>query len=238
MLAQIPSDRGSRIRDVTTHHSSFPRSPTVEPPEADALAQVKTSPDAYRNLLRPWTRYPDTSDPEDWQVISIQRDRWKEFCSGQLHNRRQTVSFSEYLDEQRLDFMMSGGQPQLDGDDDGLEAVFSRYSEDKYQTAKAKADHQQRRVDWVRSEISKIEAEQKAAGNSDDANGVDGVQPRVGKRNLPADEDPPEPKLKTKKVAGRRDDSRTTRSKKCKLSADEDAPEPTTGGDREGGWRE
>jgi hypothetical protein len=372
LLAQIPSDRE---HDTTAHYPSPSISSTVEPPEAEAqeyeikcyqallddgcrplfhislLAQVETNPDAYRDLLRPWTRYPDTSDPEDWQVFSRQRDRWKQFRTWQLHNRRRTVSFSEYLDEQRRDFMMCGGasesadrpdfeqvsrrlwereydygQWQLDGDDDGLEAVFSRYSEDartllmdhgflqpfqlladpkqqdqwttyveylafeysslgklamvaqklqnkppnyaqKYQTAKAEADRQQRRVDWVRSEISKIEAEQKAVGKSgsssggtrigkrkltDDADGVDVVEPRFEKhrrpdetekiaagwsdnsrttrskkRKLPADEDVPEPQLKTeKKVAGRSDNSRTTRSKKRKLSADEDAPIP------------
>lgn len=213
------------------------------------------------------------------------------------------MSFSEYLDEQRRDFMMSGGvagpdfeqvtrrlwereyshgQSQLDGDDDGLEAVFSMYSDDarrllmdhgflqpfqlladpkqqdqwttyveyfafesfslyrlnmtaqklqekprnyaqKYQTAKAKADHQQRRVDWVRSEISKIEAEQKASGKSgsissttrsrkrklrDDTYGVDVVKPRFVKHRRMDETDETD---ETEKIAaGCSDNSRTT----------------------------
>ena len=103
----------------------------------------------------------------------------------------------------------------------------------KYQAAKAEADHQQCRLDWVRSEISKIEAEQMAAGNSssrlgrtrsrkrrlvDDADDVDGVEPRAAKRRLRDETE--------KMVAGSNDNSRTTRSKKCKLPADENPPEP------------
>ncbi|KAL8902414.1 MAG: hypothetical protein Q9207_004735 [Kuettlingeria erythrocarpa] len=334
LLAQIPCDREHH---ATTHDPSPSRSLTVEPPEAEAqeyetkcyqalldggcrplfhislLAQVETNPDEYRDLLRPWMRYPNMSDSEDWQVFSRQRDRWTEFRTWQLHNRKQTMSFSQYLDERRHDFQMKGGvagpgfeqvtrrlwereygrdQPQLDVEDEGFEAVFSRYSDDtrkllmdhgflqpfqlladpkqqdqwttyveylayeysslhrlnmttqklqekardyaqKYQTAKAKADHQQRRVDWVRSEISKIEAEQKAAGKggsisgttrsrkrklADDTDGVDVVKPRFVKRRR-ADE--------TEKItAGWSDNSRTTRSKKRNLAADEDVREP------------
>ncbi|KAL9026216.1 MAG: hypothetical protein Q9196_005084 [Gyalolechia fulgens] len=329
LLARIPSDRE---RQTTTHYPSPSRSSTAEAPEdatqayetncyqalldhgcrplfhISLLARVEANPDAYRDLLRPWTRYP-----EDWQVFSRQRDRWKQLRTWQLHNGRRTVSFSEYLAEQRRELVISGGtskwaarpdfeqaarrlwereydygQPQLDGDDDGLEAVFSRYSEyarrllidhgflqpfqlladpkqqdqrttyveylafeystlgrlvmvtqklqnqlpnyaQKYQTAKAEADHQQRRVDWVRSEISKIEAEQKTAGKSssssdktrsrkrkltDDANSVDLVESRFGSRRRPHE---------TEKVAGTSGDSRTTRSKKRKLPVDEDA---------------
>jgi len=96
----------------------------------------------------------------------------------------------------------------------------------EYQTTRAEVGHQQRRVDWVRSEISKIEAEQKAVGKSggsslgrargrkrkpiDDADGVDGIRKRRR-----TDE--------TEKIVA--DNSRTTRSKKRKLSA-EDPPEP------------
>lgn len=340
LLAQIPSDREHH---TTTYYPSPSRSSTAEPPEAEAqeyetkcyqalldsgcrplfhislLAQVESDPDEYRELLRPWMRYPDTSDPEDWQVFSRQRDRWTQFRTWQLHNRKQTMSFSEYLDEQRRDFMMSGGvagpdfeqvtrrlwerehshgQPQLDGNDDDLQAVFSRYSDDtrkllmnhgflqpfqlladpkqqdqwttyveyltfeyfslhrlnmtaqklqrksrdyaqKYQAAKAKADHQQRRVDWVRSEISKIEAEQEAVGKSgsissttrsgkrkltDDTDGVDVVKPRFVKRRRTDETDETD---ETEKIAaGWSDNSRTTRSKKRNLAADEDVPEP------------
>lgn len=99
----------------------------------------------------------------------------------------------------------------------------------KYQIAEAEVGHQQRRVEWVRSEISKIEAEQKVAGKSGGSSSgrsrkrkstddVDGVQPRVAKRRRMDETE--------EKVAGRSDNSRTTRSKKRKLSGDEDAAEP------------
>lgn len=99
----------------------------------------------------------------------------------------------------------------------------------KYQTAKVEVGHQQRRVEWVQSDISKIEAEQKVAGKSGGSSlgrsrkrkptdDVDGVQPRVAKRRRMDEME--------EKVAGWSDNSRTTRSKKRKLSANEDAPEP------------
>ena len=103
----------------------------------------------------------------------------------------------------------------------------------KYQTAKAEADYQQRRVDWVRSEISKIEAEQKAVGKSGSSSGgtrsgkrkstddADGVEPQVGKRRRMDEME--------KIVTGRSDNSRMTRSKKRKLPAAEDTPEPQLG---------
>ncbi|KAL8893839.1 MAG: hypothetical protein Q9192_004871 [Flavoplaca navasiana] len=325
LLARIPSDRVPYT--TTTYYPTPSRSSTVEPPEPQEyeskcynalladdcrplfplrlLTQVETNPAAYRDWLRPWTMYPGTSDPEDWQVFSRQWDRWKQFRTWQLHNRRQTPSFPTYLAEYRRDSEMSGeapeqtarpefeetarrlwereydyGPPQLY---DSPEAVSSRYAETartlladhgffqsfqlqadskkqdqwttyveylafecfwlekldvtaqklqkkpsrarKYQTARAEVGHQQRRVDWVRSELSKIEAEQKAAGKSggssfgrsrkrkptDDA----GVQPRLAKRRR-TDE--------TEK-AGWGDTSRTTRTKKRKLSGDEDAAE-------------
>ncbi|PVH70197.1 hypothetical protein DL98DRAFT_504867, partial [Cadophora sp. DSE1049] len=130
LLAQIPSDRGSPIRQ--TQYPSPSRSSTVEPPEnamqeyetkcyqallddgcrplflISLLLQVSTNADAYRDLLRPWTRYPGTSNPEDWQVFSRQLRRWKEFRKWQLGNRRQTVGFSEYLNEQQREFERMG----------------------------------------------------------------------------------------------------------------------------------
>ena len=95
----------------------------------------------------------------------------------------------------------------------------------KYEKAEAKVGHQQDRVDWVRSEIDKIKAEQKAAGESggssfvrsrkrkptEDADGVDGI--RKCRRTDEADG----------KLA---DNSRTTPSKKRKFPEDEDAAEP------------
>lgn len=110
-------------------------------------------------------------------------------------------------------------------------------------TAKAELVHQRCRVDWVLSEISKIEAEQKTAGktggsslggrrrskSTDDAEEVDGVLPWVAKRRRTD---------KTEKVvAGWNDHSRTTRSKERMFSANEDVVEPDlkTG---ECGWHE
>ncbi|KAL8646766.1 MAG: hypothetical protein Q9210_005941 [Variospora velana] len=332
LLARIPSN--PERHTIATHYPSPSRSSTAEPPEAQEhetkcyhallydgcrplfpislLAQVETNPDAYRDLLQPWTRYPDTSDPEDWQVFSRQRDHWKQFRIWQLRIRRRTPSFSAYLEEYRRDCEMSGevleqtdrpefeqtarrlwereynyGPPQPH---DSPEAVFSRYAEAaktlladhgfvqpfrlqadskqqdqwttyveylafecywlgkldvdawklqkkpsparKYQTARAEVDHQQRRVNWVRSEISKIEAELKAAGKSggsslgrsrkrkptDDGVGVDGAQPPVVKRRRTDETE--------KMVAGWSDNLRTTRSKKRKLLGDSDAAEP------------
>ncbi|KAG4441491.1 hypothetical protein IFR05_003018 [Cadophora sp. M221] len=92
LLAQIPSDRGSPI--PRTQYPNPSRSPTVEPSEnamqeyetkcyqallddgcrplflISRLPQVSANADAYRDLLRPWTRYSGTSNPEDWQVFS------------------------------------------------------------------------------------------------------------------------------------------------------------------------
>jgi hypothetical protein len=386
------------------------------------LLQVSTNADAYRDLLRPWTRYPGTSNPEDWQVFSRQLRRWKEFRKWQLGNRRQTVGFSEYLNEQQREFERMGvaagwtarpdfeqairsqwedeyghGQQQP-GNGDDAEAVLSRYAEatkrllmncgfvqpfelhadpkqqgqwttyveyveylafecfwlgqfarsaqklrvqhdagweglvkagvvepidavgdlastevedmrerelervaraarsftaatcttatdtaketctqttrrprtrhgqnipshpqkslqspqspidgiaprndlvdeyvhntQKYQSAKAETDHQQRRVEWVQSEISKIAAEQKTAGKSsssvgtksrkrkptDDATDDADVEPRVAKHRRTDETE--------KMVVRKSDNSRTTRSKKRKLPTDQDTREP------------
>jgi hypothetical protein len=101
-------------------------------------------------MLRPWTKYPDTPSPQDWDVFSRQLRRWKEYRAWQLVNRRQTVGFSEYLDEKRREFERMGaseftadpvfeqtvyqqwedeygrGRPQRDDDD--AKAVLFRYA--------------------------------------------------------------------------------------------------------------
>jgi len=342
LLAQIPSDRGSPLRDITSYNQRYPsRSPTLEPPEDSQwyeircyqalldygcrplfdlglLTAVETNPEAYHDLLKPWTRYPDESDAEDWMVFSRQLDRWKEFRIWRLRSRGKTANFSEYLEEHRRDWVREGGeperttrpdfeqstrvlwkrdydrgQPQLDGKDKDPEAVLSEYAEavrellmdhglalpfqlhqdpkqqdqratyveylafecfwlgkrnkyarqlqrnlprneQKYQTIKAEADHLQRRVDWARSEITEIEAEQEAAGRNgsrsggtrsrkrklaDDAGGaMEGVRRQAGKRRRTDETE--------KTVAGGSDNSRTARNKKRNLLADEDAPEP------------
>ena len=93
----------------------------------------------------------------------------------------------------------------------------------KYQSAKAEADHQQHRVKWVQFEISKIAAEQSTAGRgsssvgtkrrkrkpTDDATDNADMEPRVAKHRR---------KDETEKIViGKSDNSRTTRSKKRKL---------------------
>lgn len=174
LLARIPSDRGSLSPHTTPQYASSSRSSTVEPTEGDAreyqarcyrallddgcrplfplslLPQVSTDTDAYRDMLRPWTEYPDTPSPQDCDVFSRQLRRWKEYRAWQLVNRRQTVGFSEYLDEKRREFERMGaseftadpvfeqtvhhqwedeysrGRPQRD--DDNAEAVLFRYA--------------------------------------------------------------------------------------------------------------
>ncbi|OIW22229.1 hypothetical protein CONLIGDRAFT_687745 [Coniochaeta ligniaria NRRL 30616] len=46
------------------------------------------------------------------------------------------------------------------------------HSTQKYRTAKAETDYQQRRIEYILSEISKIEAEQKTAGNGSSSAGT------------------------------------------------------------------
>ncbi len=97
----------------------------------------------------------------------------------------------------------------------------------KYRKVKAEADQLQRRVDWIRSEITKIETEHKAVGRCDSSAGT------TGKKRKPTDEAIMEPGAKKPRrmgeteqmAAGRSENSRTTRSKKRKLPTDEDTLE-------------
>lgn len=82
-------------------------------------------------MLRPWTRYPDTSNVEDWLALSRQLIRWKEFRKWQLSNRRQTVEFSEYLDEQRRDFERMGMPAKSTAKPDFVQIIRSQW-EDEY----------------------------------------------------------------------------------------------------------
>ncbi|KAK3388288.1 hypothetical protein B0T20DRAFT_365067, partial [Sordaria brevicollis] len=130
LLARIPSDRSSSSphRGTRPKYTSSSRSSTELPIEDDKyqarcyqaliddgcrplfplslLPQVSKDPDAYRDMLRPWTEYPDTPSSEDWGVFSRQLCRWKEFRAWQLVNRRQTIGFSEYLDQERRQLEM------------------------------------------------------------------------------------------------------------------------------------
>ena len=89
----------------------------------------------------------------------------------------------------------------------------------KYQTAKAEVVHQQGRVEWVRSEISKIMIEQKAAGKSSNSVGT-----RSRERKPTDDVDPKQPVAKhrwtdktTKLAADQSRNRQTTQSKKRTL---------------------
>ncbi|KAK1774723.1 hypothetical protein QBC45DRAFT_31931 [Copromyces sp. CBS 386.78] len=427
LLARIPSDRSSPSPHTTRQYASSSRSSTIPPLEDEEyqarcyqallddgcrplfplslLPQVSTDPDAYRDMLRPWTEYPDTPSPQDWAVFSRQLCRWKEYRAWQLVNRRLTVVFSEYLNEERRHYEMMGaykvtadpdfeqevhrqwenewhgGRGRPPRDDDDAEAVLSRYAAEasrivmdygfvqpfqlqadpkqqdqwttfveylafecfrlgkltpsvrklrpqhdaeweklvkagvvgprdtcddlastearamrlreldeaafaarvrsftaatgttttttarktsktpptntweslqsaqihleditrrnklvdeylhntkKYRSAKAEADHQQRMVEWVLSEISEIEAEQKAAGKSSGSGGAgsrkrkrttdDVIEARVGKQRRRDETE--------KTVASGSDNARTTRSKKRNFPADDGTMEP------------
>lgn len=92
----------------------------------------------------------------------------------------------------------------------------------KYRTAEAEAKHRQHRVEWVRSEMSKIAAEQNTVGKSrikirrrksiDDATENAEVDPRAAEYR-------------------RTDETEKTRGRKGKLLTDEDAQESRLDGD-------
>lgn len=105
----------------------------------------------------------------------------------------------------------------------GGELCRKQYGSVQYM-AKAEADYQQRRVEWVLSEISKIEAEQKAGkGSSSGGTGSrkrerttdDIVEARVEKQR----------RMDETVVSGS-DNSPTTRSKKRRCPTDEDTFNP------------
>ena len=95
------------------------------------LLQVSTNTDVYHDLLRLWTRYLGMSNPEDWQVFSRQLRHWKEFRKWQLGNRRQTVGFSEYLNEQQREFERIGVAAGWTARPDFKQAIRSQW-EDEY----------------------------------------------------------------------------------------------------------
>ena len=319
-----------------SYYPSRSRSSTAEPPEAEEreceikchqallddgsrplfhvglLPQIEANPDAYSELLRPWARQQHPADVrEDWQALSRQWNRWKEFRAWQLRGRRRRLGLAEYLDTERREFAMHGGIPtdpefaeaarrlwereyDYGGDDEDVEGAIERHAErvrellagqgfairpfhlladpkkqdqwttyveylafetsslhglaaaarrrqkrarmralaGGYEVAKAKAEQQQCTVDWVRSEIDKIEAEQKTAagksggsttgsksGNSrkrrpaednhDDPE--DPVAPRLGKRRRTEEVDNTEKTDETKMPADKGDNSSQTR---------------------------
>ncbi|KAK3335135.1 hypothetical protein B0T19DRAFT_959 [Cercophora scortea] len=213
----------------------------------DILLQIRANPDAYADLLRPWSRRQTPQYTDEWQALSRQWDQWKDFRKWQLHGRRRRPSFKDYLDTYRRDhFVVIGRHPkdrnrsdfeasaryhwerERDYKDEDVEGAVERCAElvgrwlsyqefiprrpfqlladpkeqdqwttyveylgfemadlctldraarrlqkkaktheyeRKYQAAKVTADAQQARVDWIISEIHKIEAEQMAAAD-------------------------------------------------------------------------
>jgi hypothetical protein len=98
----------------------------------------------------------------------------------------------------------------------------------KYRTAGAEVEHQKQRVEWVRSELSKIAAEQNTAGK---------IRIRSRKRK-PIDDaiEPQAAKYRRtdetgKMVVGTSDRSRETRSRKRKLPTDKDTREARLDGE-------
>jgi hypothetical protein len=86
--------------------------------------------------------------------------------------------------------------------------------------AKAEADYQQRRVEWVLSEISKIEAEQKAGKGS--SSGGTGSRKRKRTTDDIVDARIEKQRRTDETVASGSDNSRVTRSKKRRCPTEED----------------
>ncbi|KAK3337285.1 hypothetical protein B0T19DRAFT_67482 [Cercophora scortea] len=292
-LAQIPSDGEGRARSTTHCPSRRSRSPTKSPPDPymyqprfyealvsdggrplyplGLLHQVSANVKAYRDLLRPWTEYPDSLGPDDWGVFYRQWDRWRSFRRWQHHRRRMMLSFSDFLDQDRREFTMFGTDLEtwdsfdeitrkqwerefgyiLEAQRDGDQGFFSRYAEAarslladheidlpfqlhldpkqqdqrttfieylvfefshlttiarranklqqrpeytrRYLFTKSKADHQRLKVDWILSEIGKIEVEQKTAAAAAAANSESPVGARHKKRKTTDDDGDVEP---------------------------------------------
>ncbi|KAF2245061.1 hypothetical protein BU26DRAFT_568367 [Trematosphaeria pertusa] len=156
LLARIPSDRERHA--ITTHYPSPSRPSTAEPPEAqDYMAAAHQAADTH--LLHMSRGIPARLDagaartlradhgfvePFRLQADSTQQDQW--------------TPCVEYLAFECC------WLEKLDVAAGNYRKKSSRAPE--YQTARAEVDHQQRRLDWVRSEISNMEAELKAAGKS------------------------------------------------------------------------
>lgn len=119
---------------MQSYYPSPSRSSTVEPPEdeeyeyeikchqallddncrplfhVDLLPLIEANLDAHAHLLRPWTTQQHPADVKgQWQTLSKQWNRWKEFRAWQLRGRRRRPGFGEYLDVYRRDYFMSGG---------------------------------------------------------------------------------------------------------------------------------
>lgn len=128
-LAQVPSERGSPIRQMTPLASPEDGEFEVEvgPQECQArcyqalieeggrplfdielLPQISENVEEYGDLLRPWRLYPDSTHPTDWEVFHRQIYHWQEFRAAQLWHRGRTLGFPEFLEQQRRNDHMLG----------------------------------------------------------------------------------------------------------------------------------
>ncbi|KAK1242914.1 hypothetical protein MKX08_005726 [Trichoderma sp. CBMAI-0020] len=129
-LAQVPSERGSPIRQMV-----FPESPEdieFEPQatpqeyqarcyqalleeggrplfDVELLPQTSANVGKYKDLLRPWRQSPDGPARIDWEVFHRQLCHWEEFRVSQLWHRGRTLGFSEFVDKRRRFQHMMGG---------------------------------------------------------------------------------------------------------------------------------
>lgn len=124
LLSQIPIDSKNRAPLRQSFYPSPSRSSTVTPDEDEdsqyeiqyhqalldegatpvfevALVDtVQADPHAYADVLRPWAQYY-LSSPPDWQALSAQWERWREFRTWQERVRLRRPKFKEYLEGQR-----------------------------------------------------------------------------------------------------------------------------------------
>ncbi|EJT79545.1 hypothetical protein GGTG_04630 [Gaeumannomyces tritici R3-111a-1] len=77
--------------------------------DADLLWGIRMDPDAYAELLWPWSVDDDdfVAGPDKWRALSRQWDRWKDFREWQLHGRRRKPGFEEYLGTYKRDLLMT-----------------------------------------------------------------------------------------------------------------------------------
>ncbi|KAK3333490.1 hypothetical protein B0T19DRAFT_127539 [Cercophora scortea] len=56
--------------------------------EIELIDEVSKDPETYREMLRPWVRYPDAEKPW-WEVFARQSDHWDDFRRWQVLNRNE-----------------------------------------------------------------------------------------------------------------------------------------------------
>jgi hypothetical protein len=71
----------------------------------DLLEEVSADPETYRDRLRPWQAYPDTSPPDWKDVFQKQLKRWRDFRKWQVDNRElqdDEHEYHEFLERSKL----------------------------------------------------------------------------------------------------------------------------------------